>query len=66
MLMVPTRLGRSMTCDERCLGVSNEMIVGVGKCAFGSCTMRHEHRDRQNCDCTRKLLPDRHNSRPGD
>lgn len=42
------------------------MIVGVGKCAFGSYTMRHEHRYRQNCDCTRKLLPDRCNSRPGD
>ena len=41
-------------------------VVEIGQSAFGSCTMRHEHRDRQNCDCTRKLLPDRHNSRPGD
>ena len=41
------------------------MIVGVGKCAFGSYTMRHEHRDRQNCDCTRKLLPDESGFRPG-
>lgn len=58
MPMASTRLGRNITCHEQSSGVSNRIIVTIGNCTRRSCTMRNEHRDRQSCDDTRKLLPD--------
>lgn len=65
VFMVQRCFGRSIADHERWCGVSDGMIVGGGKCALGCRGMGHEHRRCQNCDCTRKLLPDRRSSRSG-